>query len=139
MRVVYAYLILISGIVVLSLLSVAYELTRKKLNKSVIGYSGLLKYFLKKGDHVYLGGRVLRFSHFASEGESLCLLKPPFEDNKTLGGELVFYNPHGIGYVYFYPSALNDCQFIYGKYGLKWAINLQVANNAQSIIENSET
>lgn len=50
------------------------------------------------------------------------------------GGELVF--EYGLGYQYFNPSAMSNCDFIYGKYGLKWARNHDAAKQAKERIVN---
>lgn len=137
MRVVLSYLMLIGGLAVLVLLSLAYEWSKRRLCKPVIGLYGVLMNYIKREDYVCIKSRVLRFSHIARGGESISLEKPPIEGNKTLGGELAFFNPRGLDYVYFCPTALDDCQFIYGKYGLKWAANSELADKAQRMIEES--
>lgn len=52
-----------------------------------------------------------------------------------MGGELAFENNQGLGYIFLYPSAMIKCDFIFGKYGLKWARNSITAKNAQEKID----
>ena len=117
-------------------LFMAYEWFRRKTNKTRIGG---LEYFLckilKRDDYVSINGKVMRFSHISHGGESIDILKFPTYDNKTLGGELAFAKPHGLGY-YFYPmSVLRECEFIYGEYGLKWAVSKHWAEIAKEKVD----
>ena len=127
MKVVIAYAIIFAGLVILFLISEFYMMIRKRLNTPIIGVEILLD-LLNKDDYVCISGKVMQFSHFANNKESLNILAPPSDDNKTLGGELAFKNNSVLGYVYYYPSAMTDCDFIFGKYGLKWARNKAIAN-----------
>ena len=95
---------------------------------------------MKRDDYVSINGKVMRFSHIACENETIDPLRPPFYDeNKTIGGELAFKKTLGIGYVFYPDSSLRNCEFIYGKYGLKWAVSEHWASIAkQKIIECKE-
>jgi hypothetical protein len=73
----------------------------------------------------------------ASEGEIVNDIRPPLDDNKTIGGELAFDNPHGIGYLFYATSSLMNCEFIYGKYGLKWATSNYWAKVAEEKVNES--
>lgn len=136
MRVFCIYVLLAISIISLVVFSEGYTWCRSKLNKPSIGQLSLLSRFLKKGDYVCIDNRVLRFSHIAKVNESYNFLSPPVSDNLALGGELAFYDSHGLGYVYYHPSAMKDCCFIYGKYGLKWAITYDYANRAKTMVES---
>jgi hypothetical protein len=63
-------------------------------------------------------------------------LSPPNCYNKTIGGELAFCDDRVLGYVYYNPSAMVNCEFIMGKYGLKWANNNTTAKTAKEKINN---
>lgn len=141
MKIFITYIIFIAGVMCLGFVCwICQEIyigIRKKLNKPTIGIVGILINRLESGDYVCINGRVLRFSHVAHCGEHLSTIKPPFDDNLTNGGELSFDNPNGLDNIYYTPACLKNCQFIFGKYGLKWALNLEFANKAKEIIENS--
>lgn len=133
-RFVSSVLFVIGIILALGAITAAYEWVRKKINKPKIGFPAFLLDKIKRGDYVCIEGKVLRFNHIARENESIDILHPPLHSNQTLGGELAFDN--GLGYLYYRPSALNKCEFIYGKYGLKWAISNDWAKAAKSKIKN---
>lgn len=74
----------------------------------------------------------MQFSHIANPEEPLSILSFPSEGNKTIGGEIAFENNNGIGYIYINSYCiLANCDFIYGKYGLKWARNRDIAKIAE--------
>lgn len=114
-------------------ISVLYEYIRTRLNKPKIGHEPLIK-LLRKDDYVSINGRILTFSHIAKGRESLNLLAPPSHRNQTDGGELAFLDNYTLGYVYYHPAAMSNCDFIYGKYGLKWARNNEIATTAKNKI-----
>lgn len=118
----------------LILLNSIYSLARKRFNKPIIGKTYWLINLLKRDDYVSVDGKVYQFSHIASGDEIIDLLSPPFESNKLIGGELAFYKPNGLGYIYFNRSVAQKFKFIYGKYGLKWAETIDDANIAQDEI-----
>lgn len=118
----------------LILLNITYTLARKRLNKPIIGKNHWLINLLKRDDYVSVDGKVYQFSHIARENEIIDLLSPPCESNKLIGGELAFYKPNGLGYIYFNRSVAQKIKFIYGKYGVKWAETIDDANIAQDEI-----
>ena len=121
--------------VLLCELSIAYEWVRRKLNKPRIGFENFSARIIKEGDYVSIGGRVMRFSHITGAGETINPLAPPSNGNKSWGGDLAFHNTNGLGYHMYRSSSLKDCEFIYGKYGLKWAASEQWAAVAEKKIE----
>ena len=129
MKPIIGIVIVIASIVIIFFVSELYVKLRKRINRPKIG-DELLINLLSKDDYVSIQGKILRFSHIARENEILNLLAFPSESNKTIGGELAFANDHGLGYVFFYPSAMTNCDFIFGKYGLKWARNRTIASSA---------
>jgi hypothetical protein len=123
----------IAILVGLAIVSELYILVRNRLNRPKIGAEFLIK-LLHRDDYVSIKGKVFRFSHIARKNESLNILAPPMYGNLTFGGELAFCDD-GIGYVYYNPSVMMDgCDFIFGKYGLKWARNRTIANSAKDRI-----
>lgn len=136
MRFVFAILIIAFVIVVLVAISFAYEWIRRKTNKSHIGgLEYFLCKFLKHGDYVSIDGRVLEFSHITRTGEIIDPIRPPSNGNKTYGGELAFDNPNSLGYLIYPVSALRKCEYIYGKYGLKWAVSNKWAISAEEKVK----
>lgn len=131
---VVGIVIFLVGLFGLFIISELYAVARKKLNTPKIGIEILLN-LLERNDYVCIDGKVNQFSHFAKEDESLNILSPPCESNKTIGGEIAFVNNHGLGYMYYNPSILVNCDFIFGKYGLKWARNIAIANTANEKIK----
>lgn len=117
--------------VCLYLLAEVYAYFRKKYNRPKIGTNMILLKKLKNGDYIYINSRVLRFEHIARCGETINILHPPCGQNRLIGGELAFENKNGLGYIYYNSSALSNCDFIYGKYGLKWARTKQIAEKAE--------
>jgi hypothetical protein len=91
---------------------------------------------LRRDDYVSINGQLLRFSHIASGNESLNVMAPPSYRNQTNGGELAFCDDRTLGYVYYHQSAMAKCDFIFGKYGLKWARNNDLATAAKERIKN---
>jgi len=131
-RFVYAILIIAFVVVILVTIAFVYDWVRRKTNKLCIGeIDYFLCKFLKHGDYVSINGRVHRFSHITHFGETIDHIKPPSNDNMALGGELAFDNPNSLGYLIYPTSILRKCEFIYGKYGLKWAISNEWATVAK--------
>lgn len=126
---------ILGSIVCLCLSSEVYTYFRKKYNRPIIGTNIFLLKKLKNGDYVSINSRVLRFEHIARCGETINILHPPCEQNTLIGGELAFENKNGLGYTYYNSSALSNCDFIYGKYGLKWARTKQIAEKAEKEVE----
>ena len=120
--------------IILSALSLLYEWLRRKTNIPKIG----LKYYssstIKRGDYVCINGRVREFDHWTVDNEIIDLLAPPLEDNKTCKGNPAF-SKDGFGYNILPSSALRNCEFIYGKYGLKWAISEDYADVAEEKVQ----
>lgn len=116
------------------IISESYVWVRKRLNKPKFG-AELLTRLLRKGDYVSIDGSIYQFSHIADFGETLDALSFPDYTNQTLGGELAFEKKYGFGYIFLRPSALAKCDFIFGKYGLKWARNKLIAKNAEELID----
>lgn len=130
MKLLSCLIIFLASFAMLVLISEIYVAMRKRLNTSMIGVEVLLK-LLNRDDYVCIDGKVNQFSHFSNSDEPLNILAFPTDGNKTIGGELAFVNNRGLGYVYFHPSAMINCDFIFGKYGLKWARNKAIANIAK--------
>lgn len=122
---------ILGGLIIVSELYVKF---RKRFNKPKIGVE-LLTNLLCRDDYVSINGKIHRFSHFAKGNETLIVLFPPTEENKAAGGELAFANQQGLGYVFYNPSMMINCDFIFGKYGLKWARNTAIANIAKDKID----
>lgn len=122
---------LIVAFIVATILYEPYKWLRRKTNKPRIGYDSLFGRLLSRGDYVSIDGKVLCFDHIASPGQAINALALPLEENKTVGGEIAFRNPNAIGYLYYKPSALKHCDFIYGKYGVKWAASKHWATVAE--------
>lgn len=124
--------------IILYLVSVlweSYKWLRRKLNKPLIGFVNFNGRLMKRDDYVSIDGEVLCFSHIASEGQTINPLYPALEKNKTVGGEVAFRNPNELGYLYYNPSTLKHCEFIYGKYGVKWAASEHWASVAKEKVE----
>lgn len=77
-----------------------------------------------------INGKIYRFSHFTQGGKALGSHIYPYI------GDLVFYSSHKLGYYVVHKDALIKCDFIYGKYGLKWAPNVKSASIAKEQIES---
>lgn len=132
MNFIFAILIFAFVIAILMAMAFVYDWIRRKTIKSHIGGLEYFLYkFLKRGDYVSINGRVLCFIHLTKFGETIDHIKPPSNNNKTLGGELAFDNPNSLGYLIYPVSALRKCEFIYGKYGLKWAVSKEWATVAK--------
>lgn len=132
MKFVLAILIVAFVIAIFVTMALAYDWMRRKTIKSHIGGLEYFLYkFLKRGDYVSINGRVLCFSHLTQFGETIDHIKPPSNSNKTLDGELAFDNPCSLGHLIYPVSALRNCEFIYGKYGLKWAVSKEWATVAK--------
>lgn len=134
MNILVGIVIFIAGFSLLYFVSELHIALRKRMNTPLIGIDVLLK-LLKKYDYVCIDGKVSQFSHIAHANEPLNILTIPSESNKTIGGELAFMNNYGLGYVYCFPSIMVKCDFIFGKYGLKWARNRVIANSAKEKIQ----
>lgn len=120
-------------IVLVFIVSKLYIFFRKRFNKPKIGVELLIN-LLQRDDYASIDGKIYQFSHIAKPNETLNYLSFPSEGNKTIGGELAFMNELGLNYIFFHPSAMIKCDFIFGKYGLKWARNNSIANNAKEKI-----
>lgn len=125
---------IVAIIVAAFIVSELYVQVRKRFNRPKIGVELLIK-LLRRNDYVSIDGKIHRFSHIANSNETLNPLSFPNEENKALGGELAFENERGLGYIFLHPSAMTKCEFIFGKYGLKWAQNNSIANNAKEILD----
>lgn len=114
---------LITGIICESICK-SYIWVRKKLNKPKIGYD-LYFSFLRKNDYIGYKGCVYRICNIERGTESLYLIRP-FEDNTSIRDVLLCYNPTYIpgGYISLHQSILMQCDFIIGKYGMKYAYSL---------------
>lgn len=132
MSFVFAILTTVFAVIILGAVALAYDWLRHKINKPRIGG---LEYFLRKlikrDDFISINGKVLRFSHTTQCGEKINPIAPPSHRNITLGGDLAFDNPNSLGYLIYPLSALRNCEFVYGKYGLKWAISHEWATMAK--------
>lgn len=130
-------IVLAIGAVSFIVLSLAFERCvwlRKKMNKPRIGKWCFLCDLLDRDDYVSIDGKVKRFSHITRPNEAINCIMPPSNDNKTLGGELAFYG-RGLGYDMYYVSVLEKCEFVYGKYGVKWALSDYWASVAKEKVE----
>lgn len=121
---------------VATVMELAYEWIRRKYNAPHYGFEYFLLKKLKRDDYVSIDGRVMRFDHIARYGESIDCIAPPLNDNMLLGGELAF-RTSGLNYLYYFPSALTKCDFIWGKYGLKWASSKQMGEEAEKHIKKA--
>lgn len=132
------FLLVVFGMVallaLLVLISMLYEWIRRKTNKPNVGLESFLLKMLKHGDYVCIEGRVMRYSHITRNGEIIDPIRPPLDDNKSFGGELAFETKF-LSYLIYPISALRKCEFIYGKYGLKWACNSRCATEAMDKIQ----
>jgi len=136
MRMLIAIGCILLGVLSLIGLSMLYEAIRVKLNKPKIGFKPLFLTLLKHDDYICMAGNVMRFSHWTQRGEIIDVLKPSLEANKTpYDDDISCYNPNGLGYLYYSIESLNDLQFVYGKYGVKWAKSKSWAERAPKLIE----
>lgn len=135
LTILIAILTLAGVITLLAFLSNLYNWVKRKNNRPQIGHALLFYKILKRGDYVSINGKVLCFSHIASEGQTINPLYPALEKNKTVGGEVAFRNSNELGYLYYNPSTLKHCEFIYGKYGVKWAASEHWASVAKEKVE----
>lgn len=137
-RDIFLFLIALIAIwIVLIILEMVYKWLRRKMNKPRIGFYFFLYNMLERGDYVSINGMVMRFSHIARSGESLNSLLPASDyRNRTDGGELAFNVSYTLDYQYCNPQALVKCDFIYGKYGLKWAASKELARIAEERIKD---
>lgn len=135
MRSLFIFSIFVASIIGIGILWELYMRFRKRINKPQIGVEILIN-LLNKDDYVCIDGKVLRFSHIARKREVLNIAAPPSELNSTIGGELAFLDDRYLGYRYYHTSAMKECEFIYGKYGLKWASSSAIATNAKERIDN---
>lgn len=128
MRVIYAILIVVVVIFVFAIIAYAWDWGCRKINKPRIGSIDCFLYdLLKRNDYVCIEGEVLQFSHIVKTDEIIDVLRPPLDNNKALGGELAFDKRNSLGYIIYPTSVLRKCEFIYGKYGLKWAASKELA------------
>lgn len=115
--------------------SMTYEWLRKKWNRPRIGGIELfLVKLLRRGDYVSINGKILCFSYVCRKGEDILL--PSFDHLILSGGELAFDDPYSLGHKIYNASCLRQCEFIYGKYGLKWAANQSIASAAKDKVYN---
>ncbi len=136
-------LILVGAVValifIMEILQKANIWLHKRVIRPLIGSAGShLKDMLKSDYYVSIDGKVYRFSHIAQSGESVDPIRPPSYKNSTYGGELAFWNPRGIGYIYRPVSALEKCDFIYGKHWVKWAASVEKAETAEGVIKKAK-
>ena len=134
MRVFFAYVVLLVAIIVLLTISNLYNWFMFKRNTPKIGFEYFSSRIIKHGDYVCINGRVKEFDHWTRDNEIIDPIKPPTEDNKTDKGNLAFERS-GLGYNILPSSSLKDCEFIYGKYGLKWAISEDYSRRAKEMIK----
>ena len=134
---VLVILLLCGVLVVLTLLGELYVWIRKTLNRPLLGIDKLSLRLLKRGDYVCIGDEVKCFSHFTQDGEIINPMYPPFNENKTNKGELAFEVKDGLGCVIYRnpKSVLSNCRFVYGKYGLKWALTEYYADIAKNKVD----
>lgn len=102
----------------------AYQWTRRKLNKPRIGRDVFLIKLLERDDYVCIDGKVKRFIYIVRKG-----------DRTHLPSGYLAFQRTGLGYEYYHPSVMQHCEFIMGKYGLKWAASNQLANLASDKVE----
>jgi len=125
-------LIFIIFLVVLGVISFAYDWLRHKINKPRIGG---IEYFLRKlvdkGDYLCINGKVYCFDHFVIQDEIIDITRPPSNGNIAIKGNMAFSNYSSLNYLYLSKISLRNCEFIYGKYGLKWAISTKWAEVAK--------
>ena len=91
---------------------------------------------IKRDDYVCIDERVLRFNHWAQRGNVIDPVKPPSYKNLANEGDMGFDGP-GLGYIYYPPSILTKCKFVYGKYGVKWALSDDWAAKAKEKVLNA--
>ena len=122
MKFLIALLWLVGGFALLALLCEMYVFVRRRLNCITVGLVGFLSKLLKRDDYVSIDNRLLRFSHFTVGGEIVDITRPPLWNNKWNSlGDLAFYNENTLGYTILPLSKLEQCEFVIGKYGVKWA------------------
>ena len=101
-----------------------YQWARRKLNKPLIGSDVFLIKLLERDDYVCIDGKVMRFIYIVRKG-----------DRTHLPSGYLAFQRTGLGYDYYPPSVMQHCEFIMGKYGLKWAASNQWANLASDKVE----
>ena len=138
LRALLGYLGMIGFLALLCLAGYIYDKLQRKFNKPRIGFHYFFRKLIVRGDYVCLRDRILRFSHWAQSNELMDSYGPPSESERAAGGELAFYG-EGLRYVYYPPSSLKDCKFIYGKYGVKWAASNMLASEAEERVNNYES
>ena len=140
LRFIIAILIFVAIFAIMALISVFYDWLRRKFNKPRIGniepYSLCKK--MKRGDYVSINGQILCFSHITTMDETINPIKPPSSDNKTFSGDLAFDDPYSLGYIIYPTLSLKGCDFIYGKYGVKWAASNHWAEIAKEKVEEAK-
>ena len=110
-------------IVGICFLSMFYEWIKRKVNRPKIGLRYFNPQLIKRDDYVGWENGCMQFSHFASKNESINLLVLPDGSNFTAGNELAFQKELGLGYIYIKEDSLLNCKYIFGKYGIKWALS----------------
>lgn len=136
LAIILTVLSMVAILFLLGLLVAGYRLMRTKLNKPRIGKWCFLCDLLESDDYVSIDGKVRRFSHITRPDEVIDSIRIPSDDNKTLGGELAFWG-NGINYYMYHVSVLDKCEFVYGKYGVKWALTEYFASIAKQKVEES--
>lgn len=134
MKWVIAILYIVCTFAAFVMLGFVYDWLRRKQNKPRIGFHYFLCRLLKSGDYVSINGKILCFSHITGNGEVIDHIQPPSNSNMAIAGDLAFENPHSLGYLIYPVYTLNKCEFIYGKYGLKWAASNEFAKTAKEKI-----
>lgn len=128
---------IILGFVILFGLSMLYEIIKVKLNKPKIGFKPLIYSLLKRSDYICIAGNVMQFSHWTQSGEVIDVLRPPLDGNQVIyDDDIACYSPNRLGYIYYPFESLNNMQFIYGKYGVKWAKSKGWAEKASKLVED---
>jgi len=135
-RFILAILDIVAFLALFVMFSLLYEWIRRKTNKPNVGLESFLLKRLKRGDYVCIEGKVMQFSHITCNGEIIDPIRPPLDNNKSFGGELAF-ETNTLSYPRYPISALRKCEFIYGKYGLKWACNNRWATVTMDKIEST--
>lgn len=131
MRILFGVGFIVVSFALAFALSELYVLLRKKLNRPQYGVDVLTK-FLRRDDYVSINGEIYQFSHFTRRDDIIDILKPAHYSNKVqFDGDIAFMKTDGLGYIHLHRNALERCDFIYGKYGLKWARNTSAAKDIE--------
>lgn len=126
---------IVGFIVSLFIAGVLYDVFRRFINRPKIG-SVCNPLILKRDDYISINGRVYLFSHFTRPNEPINTLGPPTNSNLTWrSGDMALQRSTGLGYDLLSIAALSNCDFVYGRYGLKWARTKEVADKAKEEIQ----